>query len=173
MAGKVSMKQPDCARERDVLHAVAREWRAEADAHVAAHVASCDRCRHVRAAAELLRAEYVRDTQAARVPSPAAMWWRLERRLRQEHARRLQRLAFATQAIALAAALGGAAAVLQMTAPWLAGSGRIAAASWQAAVTVLTTWTEATSAWTLPIAIVVGAWALLVPAALYLGLADE
>ena len=167
------MSGPCCAREAEVLRAVAREWREHADVVVAAHVAACGRCSEVRAAAELLRVEHLRDTRAARVPSPAAMWWRLERRVREERARRLQRIAFATQAIALAAALGGAAAVLQLAAPWFAGSGTVAAGTWQTGVVVLTAWTQAASAWTIPIAIVVAAWALLVPAALYLGLADE
>jgi hypothetical protein len=101
------------------------------------------------------------------------MWWRLERRLREEHARHLQRVAFAVQAVVLAAAAGGVAAVLQIAAPWLPGSGPMAARAWHALVTVVTTWGQATSAWTLPIAIVAAAWALLVPAALYLGFADE
>jgi hypothetical protein len=127
----------------------------------------------VQAAAELLRAEHLRHLQAARVPPSAAMWWRVERRLREEHARRLQRVAFAVQAVALAAAAGGVAAVLQIATPWLPGSGSMATGAWHALLTVLTTWGEATSAWTLPIAIVAAAWALLLPAALYFGLADE
>ena len=167
------MKQPGCARERDVLRAVAREWRAEADAHVAAHVASATAAADVRAAAELLRAEHVRDTQAARVPSPAAMWWRLERRLRAG-----TRAAAAASRLRHAGHRARRGARRRGRGP--ANDGAVARRfrqnrrrTWQAAVTVLTTWAEATSAWTLPIAIVAAAWALLVPAALYLGLADE
>ena len=142
---------------------MAREWRGEADAVVAAHVAACERCGEVRAAAELLRAAHVRETQSARVPSPAAMWWRLERRLRQEHARRLQRIALATQAVVLAAAAGVAAAVLQIVAPWLAGSGSVAAGTWQTAMSTLTAWAQAASDGRFPSRIIVGAWALSCP----------
>jgi hypothetical protein len=127
----------------------------------------------VRAAADLLRAQHVRDMHAAHVPSPAAMWWRLERRLRDEHARRLQRIAFATQAIVFAAAAGATVAVLQIAAPWLSGARGVATSTWNAAAALLGAGAQVTSAWTVPIAIVAVAWLLLVPAALYLGLADE
>src|SRR5918995_733222 len=93
-----------CVRERDVLRAVALEWRDEDDAVLAAHVAACGRCAEVQAAADVLRAQHVRDAQAARVPSGAAMWWRLERRLRAERARRVQRTALILQAVVLASA---------------------------------------------------------------------
>jgi hypothetical protein len=167
------MSDASCPREAEVLRAVARGWRSDTDVAVAGHAAVCVRCAGVQAAAELLRAEHLRIAQAARVPPSAAMWWRVERRLREEHARRVQRIAFAVQAVVLAAATGGVAAVLQIAAPWLAGSGAIATGAWHAVLTVLTTWGQATSAWTLPIAIVAAAWALLLPAALYFGFADE
>jgi hypothetical protein len=171
------MSEPSCSREPEVLRAGAREWRDAADGYVAAHVEECARCAEVRAAAELLRAHHLRELPSARVPSPAAMWWRLERRIREERARRLQRIALATHAVVLAAAAGGAAAVLQIVKPWLGrsslGSSAVAEGAWQAATAMLTAWTQVASAWTLPIAIAAGAWALLVPAVLYLGLAKE
>jgi hypothetical protein len=110
---------------------------------------------------------------AARVPSSAAMWWRVERRVRDERARRLQRVALATQAIVLAATAGGAVAVLQIAAPWLPGARGVAADAWRAAAALLGAGAQVTSAWTLPIAIVAAAWLLLIPAALFLGLADD
>lgn len=168
------MSRPWCAREADVLRVVGRGWRDGADAGVADHAVSCSRCTEVRAAAEWLRAQHVRDTMAARVPSPAVMWWRLDRRLREEHARRLQRIALATQAIVLAAAAGGAVGVLQVAAPWLPGPGSVAADTWGGVVWLLRIWAQATTSfWTLPVAIVAAAWLLLVPAALYLGFAED
>ncbi len=168
------MSRPCCAREADVLCAVGRGWRDGADAEVAEHVVSCPRCTEVRAAAELLCAQHVRDTVAARVPSSAVMWWRLDRRLREDHARRLQRIALATQAVVLAAASGGAVGVLQVAAPWLPGPGSVASDTWGGVVWLLGTWAQVTTSfWTLPAAIVAAAWLLLVPAALYLGFADE
>jgi hypothetical protein len=167
-----------CAREADVLRAVARGWRAEADAEVAHHALECRRCAAVRAAAELLRADHVRMAQSAHVPPAAALWWRLERRLRDERVARLQRIALATQAITLAASAGAAVAVFQMVVPWLApGSG--IRSTWEAGLAMLTawarstSWTDVASAWALPLALVAAAWILLVPAVLYLGFADE
>jgi hypothetical protein len=163
-----------CERETDVLRAVGRGWRDGADADVADHAISCSRCAEVRAAAELLRARHVRDTVAAAVPSPAVIWWRLDRRLREEHARRLQRIALAAQAVVLAAAAGGAVGVLQVAAPWLSGPDSMVSATWGGVLWLLGTWVQpATSFWTLPVAIVAAGWLLLVPVAVYLGFADE
>jgi hypothetical protein len=167
------MSRSSCPREADVLRAAARGWRGDADVRLTEHVAACARCTEVRAAADLLRAQHVRDMQGAPVPSSAAMWYRLERRLRDEHARRLQRIAFATQAIVLAATAGGAGAVLQIASPWLPGVRGVAADTWHALTVLLGGVAQLTTAWTLPIAIVAVAWLLLLPAALFLGLADE
>ena len=168
------MRAPRCAHETDVLRAVGRRWVDWADSGLADHVVSCPRCTEVRAAGELLREEHVRESAAARVPSAGVMWWRLDRRRREEHARRLQRIALATQALVLAAATGGAVGVLQVASPWLPGPATVASDTWSGVVWLFGTWAQpATSFWTLPIAIVAAAWLLLVPVAFYLGFADE
>jgi sugar phosphate isomerase/epimerase len=167
-----------CSREPHVLRAVARGWSGDADGEVARHAAECPRCGAVRAAAELLRDEHMRLAQATHVPTAAAMWWRLDRRLRDERVARLQRVALATQAITLAASAGAAVAVFQMVAPWIAKPGSGDRTAWEAALAMLTawpptTWIEVASAWALPLALAAAVWMLLVPAVLYLGLADE
>jgi hypothetical protein len=173
------MRDPLCSRERDVLRAVARRWRGEADAEVARHAAACSRCEAVRAAAELLRDEHAGIAQAAQVTPAAAMWWRLDRRLREERVARLQRLTLAAQAVTLAASAGVAVAVFQMLAPWLTGSDSAVRSTWDAGLAMLTGWTrsaswaDVASAWALPLTLIAVAWILLVPAVLYLGLADD
>ena len=173
------MRDPLCSRERDVLRAVARGWRGNADPEVARHAAACPRCEAVRAAAELLRDEHARIAQAAQVTPAAAMWWRLDRRLRDERVARLQRLTLAAQAVTLAASAGAAVAVFQMVAPWLTRSEGDVRSTWEAGLAMLTVWTRSTpwtdvaAAWALPLALVAAAWMLLVPAVLYLGLADD
>jgi hypothetical protein len=173
------MSHAPCSREPDVLRAVAREWRGDIDDEVVRHAAECPRCAAVRAAAELLRDEHARIAQAAHVPTAAAMWWRLDRRLRDERVARLQRLALATQAVTLAASAGAAVAVFQMVAPWVSRPGTGVSTTWEAGLAMLTAWTrsiswiEVASAWALPIALAAAAWILLVPAVLYLGFADE
>lgn len=166
------MSESYCPRERDVLRAVARGWRDEDAAEVTNHVESCPRCTEVKAAAELLRAEHARLVQQAKVPPAAAMWWKLDRRIRHEDARRAQRIATAVQALVLAAGAGVAAAVIQIAAPWLRGTGT-ALQGWADLEPVAAFWSHALTTWSLPIAMLVGAWLILVPAAVYLGLADE
>jgi hypothetical protein len=166
------MKGAYCPREPDVLRAVARAWREGADAGVAAHAASCARCTEVRRAAELLRASFIREAEAARVPSAAAMWWRLERRYRYEQARRMQRIALAVQALVLACAAGVAVAIVQIAAPWL-HSGSAVLRRWDGLDAALAALSNGVVSWTLPVAMLVAAWLVLVPAAVYLGLADD
>jgi hypothetical protein len=164
---------PSCAREREVLRAVARGWAGRGDDETAAHGAACERCRAVRAAAELLRADHLRLAQAARVVPAAALWWRLERRRREEQARRAQKIAFTLQAVMLAAAAGGTAAVVQLALPWMQASAGNAAEAWRTVAAVLVGWSQSGVAASLPLALGVAAWLLLLPAAIYLGLADE
>jgi len=167
------MSRQRCFREPEILLAVARGWRDRADTAVAVHAATCERCAEVRAAAELLRAAYLRDSGQARIPTSSAMWWRLDRRLRAERARRLQHVAMVVQAIALAAAAGVAVAVVQIVTPWVAESTDPAIHAWQTAANTVRTWAATSSGWLVPIALIVAAWALLVPAALYVGFARE
>lgn len=161
-----------CPREPDVLRAVARAWREDADADVSGHVAVCGRCTEVRRAAEILRASFMRDSDAARIPSAAAMWWRLERRHRHEQARRMQRIAFAVQALVLACAAGVAVGIIQIAAPWLL-SGSDALRRWDGVGAALAAFSNGVATWMLPVAMLVAAWLVLVPAAVYLGLADD
>ena len=166
------MNGPYCQREPDVLRAVARAWCEDADSGVAAHAATCARCTEVRRAAELLRASFMRDTEAARVPSAAARWWRLERRHRYEQARRMQRIAVAVQAFVLACAAGVAVTIVQIAVPWLhSGSGVLR--RWDGMGAAMAAFSNGVATWTLPVAMVVAAWLVLVPAAVYLSLADD
>ena len=166
------MKAPYCPRETDVLRAVARARWEDADAGVTAPAATWARGPAVRPAAELLRASFMSDSDAARVPSAAAMWWRLERRHRHEQARRMQRIAFAVQALVLACTAGVAVGIIQIAAPWLQ-SGSAALRRWDGVGAALAAFSNGVATWMLPVAMLVAAWLVLVPAAVYLGLADD
>lgn len=167
------MTRGGCTRERDVLRAVARDWASAASMDLVAHLDTCARCRMVRDAGERLRAAHDRDTHAARVPTASAMWWRLDRRAAAERARRAQRLAFALQALVVAAALGAAAAAVQVAAPWLHGPAATTASAWRATWTSMASWAAVPAGWTLPLAALLAAWLLIVPTALYFVLVDE
>jgi hypothetical protein len=101
------------------------------------------------------------------------MWWRLDRRLRLERARRAQRVTLALQAVVLAATAGAALAVLQIAGPWVAGSGDVLVHAVQRVVLALAGSSPDWATWTTPLALFAAAWLLLVPAALYLAVADE
>ena len=161
-----------CVREPGVLRAVARDWAEPEDADVRAHAAACERCAAVRAAAETLRAAWLADAHRARLPSSAAMWWRLDRRLRLERSRRVQRVTLLVQALVLAAAAGAALAVLQIAMPWV-GSAAGVLKGWSLPEVSPASWTPVVARWALPIVLFLGAWLLLVPAAVYLGLTDD
>jgi hypothetical protein len=161
-----------CRREPDVLRATARGWH-EAAPELIAHVEACRRCADVRAAADLLRRTWLQDAQAARVAPGAAMWWRLDRRLRAERFRRAQRVTLALQGLVLAAAAGAALAVLQIAAPWLAGPGGFLLEAAQGTASMLAAWPEWRPTWPAAMTWVLGAWMLLLPLALYLTLTDE
>jgi hypothetical protein len=162
-----------CPREPEVLRTVALGWQGAEDRDVARHCEACVRCAEVRAAAEMLRDALARDAQSARVPSAEAMWWRLERRLRLEQIQRAQRITLATQAIVLACTVGVGAAVIQIARPWLSRVGIAALEPFSGFGAALTTVSQALAAWATPVSIIVMAWLVLVPAAVYLGLADD
>jgi hypothetical protein len=163
---------PCCPREPDVLRAAALGWH-DAARELIAHVQACPRCTDVRAAADLLRRHWLQESQAARVPPAAAMWWRLDRRLRAERVRRAHRVALALQAMVLAAALGAAIAVLEIATPWLAGPGRFIVDAAQGTASILAGWPAWRPPWPPAVTWALGAWVLLLPLALYLTLADE
>lgn len=167
------MSRHQCPREPEVLRAVALGWQGAGDADVARHCEACPGCAEVRAAAEVLRDALARDAQTARVPSADAMWWRLERRLRLEQIQRAQRIALATQAIVLACAVGVGAAVIQIARPWLSRAGVTAFEPFDGLGTALTAMSHALATWATPVSIIVIAWLVLVPAAVYLGLAND
>lgn len=161
-----------CRREREVLRVVARDAGTPADPDVLGHAETCARCREVRAAAEALRAAWLQEAEAARVPPAAAMWWRLDRRVRLDRARRVQHATWVLHGLLVAAVLGAGIAVLQMTVPWLSGSGSVLADTVQGTASVVGAWSEAPAGWAIAVALIVAA-SLLVPAALYLGFADD
>lgn len=104
------MSAIDCAREQDVLDAIAsRRWPAHCDEELLAHVATCASCADlVEVAKAFLDAPNLED-DSAEVPSASLVWWRAQLRAREDAARlarwplRLARLAALASASVLAA----------------------------------------------------------------------
>lgn len=156
-----------CSREAGIVEAAARGWSGDADAALAAHAAGCPRCLEVMAAAEAMRADCAREVAAARVPASAVVWWRLERRLREDRARTARRMLTVAHGLAGAVVAGvtlaAAQALLPVVRPALAGWTKTASA-----LASVPDWLTLAPGWVTPIAVMAGVLLLLAPTALYL-----
>lgn len=157
-----------CAREAEVLLAAAAGWSRAEDAALAAHAAECPRCVEVMAGADAVRESCARDLAAARVPSSAVVWWRLERRLREDRARAARRTLTVAHAISGAVAAGAVLAAAEAISPVVRPS---LVAGWSALARP--EWIVLSPGWTLPLGLMALALAVLAPAVLYLGIGRD
>lgn len=179
----------ECAREQDVLDAVAAgRWPDRCERDLRAHVERCAICAEVAAVAHALREDYERAWQQSQVPPSGRVWWRAEMRARHEAARRAAQPITVVQGLVGACVVGLALALLQWTwlrfAPSLApaeglgatGSsgaagflGQMLGAGWNAIVT----FSVAAPQIVWPIGFAVGAVAIVTPLALYLVFSEK
>lgn len=120
--------------------------------------------------AALVRAEHRAACEDAHPPAAGMVWWRAERRMRQEAARAAARPTTVMHALAVACAAGAAAALFQSLAPWLR--------QWTSAAAGLTqvfqrNVAELTSSTTMMLAFVAVAWLVVAPLVLYVALSDK
>jgi len=156
-----------CAREAGIVEAAARGWTGPADAALAAHAAECPDCLEVMAAAEAMRIACAREVAAARVPASAVVWWRLERRLREDRARTARRMLTVAHGVAGAVVAGVAVAAGEVLLPVV----RPAVAGWTktaAALAAVPDWLTLAPGWTAPIAVTAAVLLVLAPTAAYL-----
>jgi hypothetical protein len=163
------MKVIECARESDVLDAIASaRWPHRVPPELADHVASCAICSDVVVVAEAMRADHDAVWQQADIPSSGQVWWRAEMRARQEAIRQASRPITIAQGVAalLVLTLTGAAGWFAWT--WIrqqtpAFSFSFASVSAQALA----------SPFAASLVIALAALLLITPVALYLVLSDE
>ncbi|MGH9313355.1 MAG: hypothetical protein ACRD1S_09165, partial [Vicinamibacterales bacterium] len=73
------MRRTECPREQDALDAVAsRRWPERADADLRDHVSACAVCADLIEVAATLAGDHELALAAARVPPPAAVWWKAQ-----------------------------------------------------------------------------------------------
>lgn len=144
----------ECEREQEVLEMVrsGRPWQA-CDAELCEHVAACPLCADLVTVASALLTGHDEAFRSASVPSSGLVWWRAQRRARQEAAQTAARVATAIQAIAL---LCGVALV-------------IGAFGLETMTTPLTTLAK----WAVPLIVSMAVWLALAPVALYVALNGE
>lgn len=75
------MKTPMCAREDELLDALASAW---VGPELTAHVDQCDSCSELRLVAGAVLDERRQAVAEAPVPSAGTMWWRMQMRQRRE-----------------------------------------------------------------------------------------
>jgi hypothetical protein len=165
---------PGCRYETDVFDLVwTGRWPARADATLQAHVADCPICRDLAAVASAIGDL---DDRAAtvKVPDASAVWYSAQARARLEMSRRAARPVLLAEAAALLCGLAGLFVAWHLAGPSLGAW--LARVRWPEGPT-LPGWSDVTAMtgatafpWVAGAAL---AWALLIPAAMYVArLAD-
>lgn len=110
----------NCQREIEVLAAVMDgRWPEGCEAELRAHAASCSDCREVVLVAGALRRDHHAALSEATVPHSSVVWWRAQRRARQEALETARRAITAVQTGSIAAATVVGAALIGGLGAWL------------------------------------------------------
>jgi hypothetical protein len=111
----------ECAREQDVLDAIqAGRWSDDHEDEGREHARRCNVCADLGRVAGAL-SEESSELQDVRVPPAGVVWWKAQRRARQEAARAAAQPIRTAQWLAAAAAAGVAAAAVGIASPWARG----------------------------------------------------
>jgi hypothetical protein len=166
----------ECAHEQDVLDALAAQrWPARCDDHLRAHVSECALCADLVEVAAALLEDQETAWKEARVPPSAIVWWRAQVRAREEAARAAARPLAFIQGVAASMALWLAVATWRAL-PWPTLSGW---RTWLAAIVPSVSFSLpdlSTAAAILPgalLLLVLAAWLMLAPLAIYFAVNDE
>lgn len=149
----------ECPREQETLdHVRAGRWPNGCDEDVRAHVAACASCGGSVQVATLMAADYRAALRTARVPSSGLVWWRVQRRAREDAERNAARVVTMVQGVSVA--VGVAVAV------GITGADRVSA--------TLRAFDFATLSYLgMPLLFAVTAWLAIAPVALYLAVSRD
>jgi hypothetical protein len=161
---------PSCPHEADVLDLIwTNQWPARAERALVEHVAACDVCRDLASVASALSDLHEATAADVRVPDASVVWYRAEVRARHELARRATRPVAAAQVTAAVAGIGG------LFSAWRLGGDSLV--EWWSGLSApalpqIGLWSQTVSITSAPvwpwILAAAAAWALMVPAALYI-----
>lgn len=158
------MTAPECARESEILDAIAAgEWPHAAPEALKAHAATCAVCADLALAASALHDDAAAVSQAPlALPSAGQVWWRAELRARHEALLLAQRPVLAVQVVAAVVFLAALVTGVRSFAPnawaWVV---RTAGAARSGGV-------ETLDPWMLALVLSVGLWLVLGPIAIYM-----
>jgi len=150
----------ECPQEQETLALVQTgRWPESCDESTRAHVASCAICSDIVGIASLIANDYQASVRTAHVPAAGLIWWRTQRRAREDALRTASSIITIVQAIAVAAGVAIAIGILVAT-------GRAFSFAPSDASTFF-------AQWGLPLLVCVGAWLALAPVAVYFAVSKE
>jgi hypothetical protein len=152
----------DCPREQEALELVrAGRWPDGCDDETRAHVAACVDCGGSVRVSSLMAAEYHAALRTAHVPGSGLVWWRAQRRAREEAQRTAARVVTVVQGASVA--IGIAAAV------GIAGTDGVSRAFALVPKALLSLGPQ----WSVPLLLGLTVWVALAPVALYLAVSRD
>lgn len=102
----------ECPRMQEALDLVrSGRWPNGCDEETRTHIAECGDCGDGVQVASLIAADYHAAVRTARVPSSGLVWWRAQRRARQEAARTAARIVTMVQGVSVAAGVTAAVVI--------------------------------------------------------------
>jgi hypothetical protein len=166
---------PACAREPEILEAVAfGRWPGHC-AELAAHAASCAICADLVEVARALHDDRDALCREAQPPAAGTVWWRATIRARADAARTVTQPISVLQGIAGACIAGGAAGLVTVawqSVDWMERLGDLAAQLQNRGADIAAA-SPLAGGHGLPLLLAVAAGLVLAPLALYLTLADD
>jgi hypothetical protein len=155
------MSRYDCPLEQETLAIVhAGRWPDSCDEASRTHIDACPVCGDIVRVAALVANDYQSSLRTARVPASGLIWWRTQRRMKQDAARAASRVITIVQAIAVAAGVAVAMGIIVAT------SRAFAFAPSDLPRTLL-------AQWGIPLLIALAAWLALAPVAVYLAVSKD
>ena len=154
----------DCPREQETLDLVrAGRWPDGCDDETRAHITACAQCAESVQIASLLADDFRAAVRTARLPSSGLVWWRVQRRAREEAARNAARVVTLVQGICVVIGVAVALGIVgaqNLSRAFSFGSNDL--------------WSAATfSQWSLPIMLALTVWLALAPVAVYLAVSRD
>jgi hypothetical protein len=151
----------NCPQEQETLAmAQTGRWPDRCDDATRTHIDGCSMCSDIVRIASLIHTDYQASVRVARVPASGLVWWRMQRRARQEAVRTASRVITVVQAIAVAAGVAVAMGIIAAT------SRAFAFAPAELSRTML-------AQWTIPLLIALASWLALAPVAVYLAMSKD
>jgi hypothetical protein len=155
------MTRNECSLEQETLAIVQTgRWPHGCDDASRAHIDDCTICGDIIRVASLVANDYQATLRTARVPNSGLIWWRTQRRARQEAVRTASRVITIVQAIAVAAGVAIAMGIIAAT------SRALSFTPSDLSPTIL-------AQWGIPLLIALAAWLALAPVAVYLAVSKD